>query len=107
MPACCRCRLSFGSAFLIMGCRSCWLRKRDHPLHSLGDVHVDRSHRPDLVRLRLGDSTARDRLLVDLSLPVTRWAAISKEPATDPGDLAFSMARVSHHDWRRPYQVAR
>src|SRR5207253_11331422 len=70
-------------------------------------VHVDRSHRPDLVRLRLGDSTARDRLLIYLSLPITRWAAVSKETATDSGDLAFPLAWVSDHDRRRPHQTDR
>src|SRR5207245_5630670 len=77
-----------------LACRFCWLRKCDPPLHSLGDVHVDRPHRPDLVRLRLGDSAARDRFLICFSLPLAGWATISKEPATDSGDLAFSLAWV-------------
>ena len=34
------------------------------------DVHVDRARWTDLVRLRLGNSTARDRIFVDLSLSV-------------------------------------
>src|SRR5947199_80762 len=53
------------------------LRQRTSARGTLGDVHVDRSYRADLVRLRLGDSTAGDGLLVHLSLPITRRAAIS------------------------------
>ena len=90
-----------------LACRSCWLRKRDPPLHSLGDVHVDRTHRPDLVRLRLGDSTARDRLFVDLSLSVDRWASVPQMQAADSRYLAFSLAWVSHHDRRGSDQIAR
>src|SRR5207302_5236995 len=50
--------------------RSGRLRKRNCIGRPLGDVHVNRSHRPDLVRLRLGNSAARDRVLVDLSCPL-------------------------------------
>ena len=45
--------------------------------------------------------------LVDLSLSVARWPAISQMPAADSRDLAFSLARFSHHDRRRPDQTAR
>ena len=45
---------------------------------SLGNVHVDRSHRPDLVRLRVGNPAARDGIPIDLSLPTARWPAFSR-----------------------------
>ena len=45
------------------------IRERNPAYGSLGDVHVDCSHRPDLVRLRLGNSAPRNRILIDLSLP--------------------------------------
>ena len=57
------------------------LRQR-HPARSpVGDLHVDRPRRPDLVRLRLGDSTARDRFSGDFSLPAARSDALSETPA--------------------------
>src|SRR5207244_1118812 len=86
-------------------CCFCRVRKCDHPRHSLGDVHVDRSHRADLVRLRLGDSTARDWLSLDLSLSTARWTAVSKVQAAHPGLLAFSLARVSPH-WVLKFETA-
>src|SRR6266705_3737403 len=86
---------------------SCRLCQRHSPRGSLGDVHVDRSHRPDLVRLWLGNSAARDGILIDLSLSTPRWPTLSQVQAADPGDLAFSVARFSHHVWRRPDQIAR
>ena len=80
--------------------RSGRLRKRNFIGRPLGDVHVNRSHRPDLVRLRLGNSAARNRLLVHLSLSVTRWAAISEFSAADFGLLALPLARLSNHGRR-------
>src|SRR5205814_2915233 len=85
-------------------CRLC----QCHPArHSLGDVHVHHSRRANLVRLWLGDATARDRVSCDLSLSVTRWSPIPEMPAAAAGDLAFSLARFSHHDWCRPDQTTR
>ena len=74
---------------------------------SLDDVHVDRAHRSDLVRLRLGDSTARNWFPIYLSLSTDRWSTLSKEAAVDPGYLALSMARISYHDRRRLDQTPR
>ena len=56
--------------FRFVTCCSWGLRQRNSARGALGDVHVDRARWTDLVRLRLGDSTARDGLLVDLSLPL-------------------------------------
>ena len=72
----------------------------------MGDVHVDRSHRPDLVRIRLGNPTVGDRFLVDLSLSTARLAPVPEVQAAGSGDLAFSLARFSYHDWRRSDQIA-
>src|SRR6266568_678614 len=80
-------------------------RGRSHD--SLGDVHVDRPRRPNLVRLRLGNPAAGNRVLVDLSLPVARWPPVSEMPAAVARHLAFSLARFSHHDRRRLDQTAR
>src|SRR5207244_4236205 len=71
----------------------------------LGNVHVHHSRRANLVRLWLGDATARDRLPLDLSLSVTRCPPISEMPAAAAGNLAVPLARLSHHDWRRPDQT--
>src|SRR6478672_9156842 len=83
------------------------VRERNPAGGPLGDVHVDRSHRPDLVWLRLGNSAARDGILIDFSLPTARWPALSQVQASDPGDLAFSVARFPHHVWSWPDQIAR
>src|SRR5437016_12098885 len=48
------------------------------------------ARRTNLVRLRLGNSAARNRFPIDLSLPVARWTAVPKVPAASSGDLAFS-----------------
>jgi hypothetical protein len=37
----------------------------------------------------LGDSAARDRVLVDLSLPIDRWTSIPEMPSADPRLLGF------------------
>ncbi len=87
--------------------RSRRLRERDPPGAALDHLHVDRSYRQHLVRLRLGDPTARDRIPVDLSLPVDRSAAISKIASADFGVLAFSLAWLSDHGRRRADQIAR
>src|SRR5205823_12115696 len=55
----------------------------------------------------MGDAAARDRVPVDLSLPVARCSSVSEMPAAAAGDLAFSLARFSHHDWCRPDQTTR
>src|SRR5438045_7376469 len=73
----------------------------------MGNVHVDCSDRPNLVRLRLGNPATRVGLLSDLSLSTARWPALPHVQAADTGDLAFSVARFSHHVWRRPDQIAR
>src|SRR5262249_10505348 len=83
------------------------VRERNPANGPMGDVHVDRSHRPNLVRLRLGNPAARDGIPIDLSLPAAPWPALSQLEAADPGDLAFSLARLSHHVRRRPDQIAR
>ena len=83
------------------------IRKRNSPRHSLGDVHVHHSRRANLVWLRLGDAAARNRLSLDFPLSVARWSAISEMPAANFGDLAISLARLSHHDRRRADQAAR
>lgn len=93
----------FGLSLVVLGGYANAISSHD----SLGDVHVDCPHWPNLVRLRLGDSTARDRVFVDLSLPIDRWAPIPEMPSADPRVLAFSLARVSHHDRRRSNQIAR
>src|SRR6266550_3370582 len=80
-------------------------RQRDSARHSLGDVHVHHSRRANLVRLRLGDATARDRVPLDLSLSVARWSPIPEMPSAAARDLAFSLARFSNHDWCRPDQA--
>src|SRR5207248_7844060 len=91
---------------LVAGCA--WrLRQRNSPWRPLGDVHVNRARWTDLVRLWLGDSTTRDRLFVDLSLSVDRWASIPQMQAADSRYLALSMAWVSHHDRRGSDQIAR
>src|SRR6266487_256997 len=96
----------YAVAFLVAHCfvRLCQ-RGRSHD--SLGDVHVDRPRRPNLVRLRLGNPAAGNRVFVDLSLPVARWPPVSEMPAAVARYLAFSLARFSHHDRRRLDQTAR
>src|SRR5207248_10545912 len=91
---------------LVSGCAS-RLRQRYSPWRPLGDVHSNRARWTDLVRLWLGDSTARDRLFVDLPLSVDRWASVSQMQAADSRYLALSMAWVSHHDRRGSDQIAR
>src|SRR5438874_4777183 len=83
-----------------------WLCKCHPARDSLGDVHVHHSRRANLVRLWLGDATARDRFSLDFSLSVARWSPISEMPAAAAGDLAFSLARFSHHDRCRFDKVA-
>src|SRR4029077_16967345 len=51
--------------------------------------------------------TARDRFLGDLSLSGSRSAAFSEITPADSCDLAFSLARLPHHDRGRPDQTAR
>src|SRR5205814_2345455 len=93
--------------FWSVACSSVRLRQCHSARHTLGDVHVHHSRRANLVRVRLGNATARDWVPVDLSLPVARWSSVSEMPAAAPGDLAFSLAWSSHHDWCWPYHVAR
>ena len=83
------------------------IRKCNSPRHSLGHVHVHHSRRANLVWLRLGDAITRNRVSLHFPLSVARWSAISEMPAANSGDLAISLARLSHHDWRRPDQAAR
>src|SRR5438477_11143363 len=81
---------------LVAGCA--WrLRQRNSPWRPLGDVHVNRARWADLVRLWLGGSTARDRLFVDLSLSVDRWASIPQMQPADSRYLPLSTAWGSHH----------
>src|SRR5205814_6524082 len=77
--------------------RARWIRERDPAHGALGDVHVDRPHRPDLVRLRLGNPTPRNRFPVNFSLSAYRRAAISNMRPTDPGHLAVPLAGISDH----------
>src|SRR5205823_3455969 len=42
-----------------------------------------------------------------IQLPSLFWFGISEMPAANFGDLAITLARVSHHDRRRPDQAAR
>src|SRR5439155_18183686 len=87
--------------------RSRRLRECNPSRDSLDNVHVDRPHRPDLVRLRLGNPAARDWIPLDLSLSAHRRPSLSKIPPAAPGHLAFSLARISDHGGRRPDQNAR
>jgi len=76
--------------FVVLGgyaTRSCW--------RSFGRLHVDRSHSPDLVWLRLGNPATRDGVLIDFSLSTTRWPTLSQVQATDPGDWRCAVAAVS------------
>src|SRR5438874_6760465 len=84
-----------------------WLCQCHPARDSLGDVHVHRSRRANLVRLWLGDTTARDRVPFDLSLSVARWSSIPEMSSATAGHLAFSVARFSHYDWCRSDQTAR
>src|SRR5262249_45179155 len=84
-----------------------WLRERNPTRGALGHVHVDRSHRPDLVRIRLGNPATGDRFPVDLPMSVARRAAVPEVQAAHSGHLAFSLARFSHHDWCGSDQIAR
>ena len=90
----------------VAGC-SRGLRECDHSHGSLGDVHVDRPHRANLVWVRLGDPTAGNRVFVDLSVSFARRPPVSQMPAANLRFLAFSLARFSDHDWRGSNQTAR
>src|SRR5437667_502603 len=83
-----------------------WLRQRHPPRDSLGDVHVDRARWPNLVRLLLGNSAARNRVSIDLSLSAHARPPISEMSAAVTCHLAVSLARFSHHDRCRSHQTA-
>ena len=68
---------------------------------------VDRQRRAALVRLRLGDPAARDRLPRHLPLPAARRPSVSAPRAAARGDLAVSLAHLSHHARRGADQAAR
>src|SRR5207247_3004054 len=84
-----------------------WLvRERNFALGALGDVHVDRSYRPNLVRLRLGDPAPRDWIPVHLSLPAVGWSTVPQMPSAHSRHLALSLLGVSDHGCRRSGYVA-
>src|SRR5439155_18710471 len=83
------------------------LRERNFARGALGDVHVDRSYRPNLVRLRLGDPAPRDWIPVHLSLPAVGWSTVPQIPSAHSRHLALSLVGVSDHGWRRSDLVAR
>src|SRR5947207_1933174 len=84
-----------------------WIRQCHPHVDPVDDVHVDRPHRRYLVRLRLGNPTARNAFPVDLPLSAARSAAFSEITPADSCHLAFSLARLPHHDRGRPDQTAR
>src|SRR5262249_45659432 len=63
---------------------------------AMGALYVFRPYRPGVVRLRLGDSTARNRLPGDFPLPAPRWASLSKTRATSRRALVVPVADLPH-----------
>src|SRR5207247_10204162 len=59
--------------------------------------HVARSRRAGLVRLRVGDPAARERLPRDLPGAALRPAPVPTPRAADRGDLPVPLARVPDH----------
>ena len=90
----------FRGAALFYRSWSCGIRQRFRHGDAVASLHVDRSRRPDLVRLRMGNPAVGDWLSFDFSLPTPGLAALFGPPATASRHLAISMARLSHHGWR-------
>src|ERR1043166_4888948 len=77
--------------------RSRRLRQCDSSGVVVGHLHVDRSYRQYLVRLRMGDSASRNRVLVHFSLSAAGRASVSKIATAYFGAVAFSLARIPNH----------
>ena len=66
------------------------IRQRSRDGNAVASLHVHRSCRPDLVRLRMGNPAVGDGLPVDFSLPASGLAALSEASAAAPCHLAVS-----------------
>src|SRR5687767_1481279 len=82
------------------------LRERADHARALDSLHLHRQCGAALVRVRMGDATARDRHARRLPLPAPRWPALLATTSTGRNHLAVSLAHLSDHDWRGPDQAA-
>ena len=118
--ACCECQPSFGSEFPMMHCRSSPGSASRLSLVVLSGyanaillavlwamymsiVHIGQiwyGYGWEIQLLETG-------FLSIFLCPLLDAAAFPEVQAADSGDLAFSLARFSHHVWRRPDQIAR
>lgn len=90
-----------------VGGRDRGLRQRAGDARAVGDLRVVRARRPAVVRVRLGDPAARDRVPRGVPRAAARSAA-ARVAATTPGDdPAVPVARVPDHARRRADQAAR
>src|SRR6266699_6918663 len=83
------------------------LRERRRDGRALDALHVVRPRRAGLVRLRLGNPTARNRVSGDLPLPAARWPSVSETRAAAGDALVVSLAGLSHHARRSAHQTSR
>src|SRR5262249_2891450 len=74
---------------------------------ALGALHVVRPCGPGLVRVRLGNSTARNGVPGHLSVPVAGWPAFFQAATPGSHHLAFSLVDLPHHARRRADQNPR